>query len=364
MAVPRISTAVLASLAVLAAAGPAAAKPFLVSTAGTKPSVAVDLSGTTHIVWDSVAGDNTSTTHYCKVLRGGSACLAGSPKAFAPVPGDQDFGGPRVFLTGGRNVLIVTTRCCTSEQGPDQEFHGTRLFALSSSDDGATFGPATWIGTQVPDLGAAFTSGAVLALGVGTDGTAIQSASLRSFAATPRTITAKQASSGGIGVSPRGNLVAYADDANNVFAGPLKGDPNGAAIAFKALGRGSDVSVTSGAKGADLFYRTTGPKARYIVRRYAGGKPGKISAVSEAGFPIFGTAFQDGPGRVHAAWQGDLGLTYRVSGTNGRGFGKMVRLSKKSGFFNLALAANPKGRATVAYDSNGFRGRVGGFTVG
>jgi hypothetical protein len=364
MGMPRTSAALVVVLAALAASASAGARPFVVSTGGNKPAVAVDLSGTTHIVWDSVARDNTSTTHYCRVARNGSACLAGSPRSFVPAPGDQDFGGPRVFLTGRRDVLVVTTRCCTSTEGPDQALHGTRVYAFSSSDGGKTFGPATWIGTQVPDLGAAYTGGAVLTLGVTDNGTAIQSAPVGGFAGTPRTITSKLAESGGVGVSPKGNVVAYADAGHNVFAGPLRGDPNGATIPFKGLGRGSDVVLTSGAKGVDVFYRTAGNKIRYIVRRYAGGDAGPISAVSEAGFPIFGTVFQDGPGRIHAVWQGDLGLTYRVSKTNGRRFGKPRVLSTKSGFFDLAIAANPKGKATVAYDSNSFKGRVGGFTAG
>lgn len=348
----------------LAAAGPAAAKPFLVSTSGNKPSIGVDLQGTTHIAWDSVASDNTSTTHYCRVPRGAIKCQAGSERTFAPVAGDQDFGGPRLFLTGPRNVLIVTARCCTAEQGADQEFHESRLFAFSSSNGGGTFGNATWIGTQVPDVGAAFSKGAFLSLGIADDGTALQSASLAGFTGTPHTITPKLANTGGVGVSPKGNIVAFADAQNNLYAGKLVGDPNSATVNFKGLGKGSDVVVTSGAKGTDVLFKTTGKQARYLVRRYVGGTPGKTTSVSEGGFPIFGTAFQDPVGRIHTAWQGDLGLTYRVSNKAGNHFGKMRKVSGKTGFFNLVVAANPKGRATIAYDSNGFRGRVGGFTVG
>lgn len=360
----RISAVPLAVLALLVTTAPAAARPFFVSVDGNKPAVAADLAGTTHIVWDSVAADHTSTTHYCRVARTGSTCLPGTSRFFTPAAGDQDFGGPRIFLTGPRDVLLVTTRCCTSVEGPDQTTHGTRVFAYFSSDGGATFGPAAWIGTQVPDLGAAYDRGSILLLGIAIDGTAIQSAPLIGFAGTARALTGKLGQSGGVGVSPRGNVVAYADADHNVFLATLPRALTGGAVAFQPLGKGSDVVVTSGAKGTDVFYRTTGPRARYIVRRYAGGRPGKTAAVSEPGFPIFGTAFQDGPGRVHAVWEGDGGLTYRVSRTNGRGFGKARRLSSKSGFFNLALAANPKGQAVVAYDTNRFHGRVGGFTTG
>lgn len=356
--------AALVVLASLAATGSAGAKPFVVSTSGNKPSVAVDLQGTTHIAWDSVSSDNTSTTHYCRVPRGAIRCAAGSERMFTPVTGDQDFGGPRLFLIGPKNVLVVTARCCTGDVGADQEFHESRTFAYSSADGGRTFGDPTWIGTQVPDVGAAFAKGAFLSLGIADDGTAIQSASLGGFAGAPRTITPKLANTGGVGTSPKGNVVAFADAQNNVFAGKLVGDPNGATVNFKSLGKGSDVVVTSGAKGTDVLFKTTGKTQRYLLRRYVGGTPRKTTSVSEGGFPIFGTAFQDAVGRVHTAWQGDLGLTYRVSDKAANHFGKMVKVTGRTGFFNLVIAANPKGKATIAYDTNGFRGRVGGFTAG
>jgi hypothetical protein len=112
------------------------------------------------------------------------------------------------------------------------------------------------------------------------------------------------------------------------------------------------------------MYRTNGPNYRYVIRRFAGGKAKRPSGVTEAGYPIFANAAQDGSGRVHAVWQGRLGLTYRRSAKSGRGFGRFTRLSRRSGFFNLVVAANAKGRAAVAYDSNGTAGRVGGFTAG
>lgn len=367
MAMLRLRAVPLVLVATLAAAGPATAKQFVVSAAGNKPSVAVDNSGTAHVVWDSVATDNTSTTHYCRVARSATGCLSGSERTFSPVPGDQDFGGPRVYLAGGgKSVTVVLSRCCTTTDGPDGQSYGTSTWATSSADGGGTFGAPAWIGTQVPDLGATLARGAFFALGVAGDGSALQlqSSPLTGFAGPPNTVSTKSANSGGIGTSPKGDVVAFADAQNNVFAGKLVGDANSAHIAFKSLGKGSDVVVTAGPQGVDVFYKTTGKNARYIVRRYKGAKAGKISAVSEAGFPIFGNAFQDASGRVHAVWQGDRGLTYRRSGTSGGGFAKPKSLSNKASFFNLVVSANPQGKAALVYDSNGFAGKVGGFTVG
>lgn len=367
MAMARFCALPLALLVMLAVAAPASARPFTLSTAGNKPSVAVDTSGTAHAVWDAVAADNTSTTHYCRVARNGAACLPGSEKTFAPVAGDQDFAGPRVFLTGGQNVVVVTTRCCTSADAPDGAVYGSRTYAISSANGGATFGEPRWIGTQAPDLGATFARGAFHALGFAGDGSALQlqSARLDAFAGPPNAISTKTADSGGVGTSPKGDVVAFADAKSNVFAGALNGDPNAAAITFRSLGKGSDVVVTAGPSGVDVFYKTNGRNnQRYIVRRYRGTESSRIAAVSEAGFPIFGNAFQDGRGRLHAVWQGDGGLNYRRSARSGRNFGKPRRLSPKTKYFNLVVAANPKGQATMVYDSNSFAGRVGGFTAG
>jgi hypothetical protein len=273
---PRLSLVSLALLATLVAAAPAGAKAFTVSTAGNKPSIAVDASGAAHVVWDTVAAD-TSTTHYCKVPRAAAKCATGTEKTFAPAEGDQDFGGPRIFLTGGQGILIATARCCNSSEGPDGQFHSTRLFAFSSGDGGATFGPAAWIGTQAPDIGAAYSAGTVLTFGITGSGSGLQGAPVGGFSGTENTITSLLGTSGGIGVSPRGNLVGIGAG-GNVLAGPLDGDANTSSVAFQQVAKGTDVVVTSGPKGADLFYKTNAKNARYVVRRYAGGKAGPVTA--------------------------------------------------------------------------------------
>ena len=79
---------------------------------------------------------------------------------------------------------------------------------------------------------------------------------------------------------------------------------------------------------------------------------------------MFGNLAQDGRGRIHAVWLGDRGLTYRASRPNGKRFGRKRLLSRRSSYFNLVVAANPKGKAAVAYDANRDSGRVGGFTAG
>lgn len=357
---------VLACLCAVAA--PAHAGKFTVSRTGNHPAVAVDASGTTHVVWDSVdspdADDATSTTIYCKVPRKARGCSAGSVRRFAPVPGDQDFAGPRVVLTGGRNVVIVFTRCCSEETAADGQAYTTRVFAASSSDNGASFGPSAWIGTTAPDLGGVLSNGTFLALGAADNGVALQGMKLGGFAGAQRLVTSKLADTAGVGASPKGGLVAFSDSAGRLFSGALNGDPASATIAFKGLGKGQDVHVASGPKGVDLMYLKPGRHAQYVVRRFASGKLAGTAGVSEAGAPIFGNLFQDAVGRVHAVWIGDRGVSYRRSAKSGRSFGKTQKLAPIGDLFNLVIAANAKGKVAVAYDSNVEAGKVGGFTAG
>ena len=361
----RVPSAVL--LAVLATAGCAAtasAKPFLVTTAGNSPHIAVDRTNVTHIVWDSTSADHTSTTHYCRVPRGANTCAAGSERTFAGFPADQDFGGPRVYLSGPRNITVITSRCCMLVERAPGEAYATRVYAYTSTDGGATFSEPVWIGTQVPDVGAILGSAGFFALGITENGTGLQNMRLDGFTSATNVVTPELAASGGVGVSPKGNLIAFATANQVVRVGALRGDANTATVRFSVLANGSDVVVASGSKGPDLLYRTKGKNARYVTRRFDGTKLSKTTVVSEAGLPIFGTIFQDPEGRVHAAWQGDRGLTYRRSAKSGRSFAKMRSLSRKFSFYSLVVAASPKGKATVAYDSNVENGRVGGFTTG
>lgn len=355
---------VLAALALLVAAAPAGARPFQVTDAGNAPSVAVDRRGTAHVVWDAVAPDETSTTHYCQVPRPAAACEPGSHRTFAPVPGDSDFAGPRIFLAGRRDVVVATSRCCTSDVGPDGQVHASRLYVVRSRDGGRSFAEPAWIGTQEPGFGAALDGGTLITFATGDSGPGLQAAPLTGFTGTVNPASSRSLISGGVGVSPRGGVVAFSDVADNLFVAALPGDPNTGTLAPRAAGKAREVVVTSGPRGVDVLSLTPGKDTRYVIRRYANRRAGPSTPVSELGFPVFGTAVQDARGRVHAAWMGELGLTYRRSDPDGRRFSAPRRVSPRFAFYALALGANARGQAAVVYDSNRPAGRVGGFTIG
>jgi hypothetical protein len=105
---------VLTPLIALAAAVPAqAAHPFALTRSGEQPALAVDRGGTGHFVWDQRGPNGASITHYCRVLRSGRGCLAGSERTFQPTQtndptNDVDFQGPRVFLPPDGRVIVLT----------------------------------------------------------------------------------------------------------------------------------------------------------------------------------------------------------------------------------------------------------------
>lgn len=361
---PRFCAVPLILLAALLAAGPAGARSFTVSKSGNNPSLAVDPAGTAHIVWDTVTASGASTTHYCRVPRSAAGCASGSARTFAPEAGNQDFAGPRVYVQGGgKRVVIVTSRCCTSADAPDGLSYDSHLYSFVSSDGGKSFAAPTWFGSLAPELGGSLGPGDVFwTLGITDNGTSLQASPIGAFQGAVNTISTKNAQEGGVGTAGKVAVVAF-NDVTNVYAGRVSADPN-AAASVTQVAKGEDTHVDSGVKGPDVLYRTSGSKARYVVQRWSGSKLGPAQAVSETGFPVFGNLFQDAAGRVHTVWQAGNGVIYRVSDTNARHFGKKKVLSGKTGFFNLLVAANPKGKATVVYDSNGYAGRVGGFTAG
>src|SRR3954452_3601994 len=114
------------------APGAQAGVPFTVAP-GASPDVAVDAAGTAHVVW--YAAD---ALKYCQVRRGATSCSSAPLTLSAPLSPEP--GSAHVFLVGGSNELLSTTRCCPVE-----------IDTFSSADGGATFGGAVKIGAPAGD---------------------------------------------------------------------------------------------------------------------------------------------------------------------------------------------------------------------
>ena len=115
-----LKIAAVTTLALLAAASPAAAAGFLGT--GHDPGVAVDATGTAHVAWLAEAPGGTGTLQYCQVPRGKRACALR-----ASIPLEEDgFGKVQVMLPAPGTVQLVAPL-----------LEKTPLF--TSVDNGATF---------------------------------------------------------------------------------------------------------------------------------------------------------------------------------------------------------------------------------
>jgi hypothetical protein len=100
------------------------------------PDIAVDDSGTAHVAWNVSAGiPADDLLVYCRVPRGAKACDVSHTIS---LPG-TDFDGPQVVLTRSGAVVLTSGRCC---------FPAAPVFAVTSGDDGQSFGPPVTIADE------------------------------------------------------------------------------------------------------------------------------------------------------------------------------------------------------------------------
>ena len=346
----------LAAILALAVATPAhAAHSFVLTPSGAKPDVAVDRGGTGHFVWDERAGDGGSVTHYCRVVRSGRGCAAGTERTFRPVQvtdaaNNTDFDGPRVFVAPDGRVIVLTYRCCAID-GPN--FHSAALFRYISPDGGQNFDGGAIVGiTDMAD--AAFGPGdAVTTIGTGPGYTGAQAAPLAAFneaeAQLAPGVTAVDKA-----VAVTGTQTVAAIGNGKTFSVAIaNADPSATANwAFGPTAHGTDLALAAGPKGTFLLVLTG---RRYVLRRIDTTKArlGRTLVLTGRNFPIFGTASADAGGRIHAAWVQGRALRYRRTSKSATRLEGSHRLVAGNGFFDLAVGAGANGRGWVAWDSNG-----------
>ena len=346
----------VAAIAALAVASPAgAAHSFVLTPSGAKPDVAVDRGGTAHFVWDERAGDGGSVTHYCRVVRSGRGCAAGTERSFRPTQvtdaaNNTDFNGPRVFVAPDGRVIVLTYRCCAID-GPN--FHSAALFRYVSPDGGQNFDGGAIIGVTDMDDAAFGPGDAVTTIGTGGSYTGAQAAPLAAFneaeAQLAPGVTAVDKA-----VSVTGpQTVAAIGNGKTFSVGVANGDPSATASwAFGPTAHGSDLALAAGPKGTFLLVLTG---RRYVLRRIDMTKArlGRTLVLTGRNFPIFGTASADAGGRIHAAWVQGRALRYRRTSKSAARLEGSHRLVAGNGFFDLAIGAGANGRGWVAWDSNG-----------
>jgi hypothetical protein len=347
---------VLTPLLALAIAAPAqAAHSFVLTRSGAKPAVAVDRGGTGHFVWDQHGPNGASITHYCRVLRTGRGCLAGSERTFQPTQvtdpaNNVDFPGPRVFLAPDGRVIVLTYRCCAID-GPN--FHSSVLFRYVSADGGQTFDAGAIIGiTEMED--AAFGPGdAITSIGTGASYTGVQAAPLASYneaeaQLAPGVVAVDKA----IAVVGNQTIAAIGND-KTFHVGVANADPSVTANwVFGPAGHGTDLALAGGPKGTFLL---VGSGRRYVLRRVDTTKArlGRTLVLTPRDFPIFGTASADPSGRIHTAWVQGSALRYRRTSKSASRLEGTHILVHRGSFFNLVVGAGANGRGWVTWDSNG-----------
>jgi hypothetical protein len=143
---PVIVCLVMVAIALALAAPAQAARPITLGT-GEGPGLAIDEAGTAHIAWSEDLSDQASTLRYCRLPRGARAC---APLLALPAPGFTAPGTTAVFAPRPGVVHIVASR---------NRIVQPSLHVLTSVDGGASFGPATPLGTVSGVATAAFGPG-------------------------------------------------------------------------------------------------------------------------------------------------------------------------------------------------------------
>ena len=352
-----VATAI-ATIGLLLWAAGASAKPFTLSAKGQLPDIAVDDSGTGHIVWNQQVAGGDDVLHYCRLPRGAKAC---SPERTFNL-GGEDFQGPRALFGDGQ-LTLVTARCCFPED---------RLTILQSTNGGQSFGAAAYIAR--PTTLSSFSpmgGGGNAALGPGAFqvSTASSGSGGSYFQAAPMSPGAPISTAAQVDSDLPGPT-ADTVNASVGFADPLSpavayeqitsgrtyirswdgtGDYNSVLnwVPSQLVGSGDEPRLAGGLRGLYLLYRIGQPnKQRFVARRITPVGPGSKIPVSAKGSPIFRDFTEDAGGNLHAIWidNGDPDKLRYSRSTNGKSFSDPEKLAKgRDNVFNTAVGASDDG---------------------
>jgi hypothetical protein len=353
---------VLLAVLLLAAAAPAAkaSSSFAVGT-GNKPQIAVDSAGTAYVVFNHATGGLTSSVQFCKVPRGAKACSSS-----LELTADQEsFSPPYVFLPAPGVVQIITTRCCYT--GPNQ----TLLF--TSTDGGASFGPAQLVGSLDPSGDAILGPGNAISAVTDTVTASTKYQRVPADGSAPVTATSDLTSDeygGTVGLFNGNPVVAFWDfssgQPNHVDFSAYRGsgDPNDAASWTPAtpVGPGSSTRIASGPSGLFLMYQDGQPgQEHYYVRRYDGSAFGAPVDISGRETGYVNDFFEDPSGRLHAVWRVNPGAVRYTTSTNGTTWSPVVTADDEGsagGPFALQEAEAGDGQGWVAFDAGAGEGQI------
>jgi hypothetical protein len=340
---------------------------FQVGTGG-KPQVAVDASGTAHVVWNvTVSALNApDELHYCQVPAGATACT-GEKVLVAPL--DAIGRASYVFTTADGRVIAETYRCCNNAStGPRP---GNYVF--ESSDGGQTFTAARQIGNLDHQSDAAF-----------GPGNAISGANVAQHQQMPLTgapaSTFAELNTGfpgiptqaGIGIFNGTAPVQVITDGNghaefNTLTG-ANANSSGNWSGPKTLTPvGDEPVVAGGPAGLVLLYRIGDASTgfTYAARKYDGTTFGPPVNVTEKGDPIFADLYADPvSGAFHAFWTAngispnEFRWSHSADGVTWSTPQTVLSGAEPDNAYNLRVAAGPDGKGLAVYDRGGDSGQV------
>ncbi len=329
------------------------------------PAIAVDESGTAHIVWNvSIIGSDDDMV-YCRLPRGATSC---ERIQRIDLPG-EDFSGPKVVITRNDEIVLVSPRCC---------FPQAPVFTVTSSDGGDSFGPPVTVATEfsVLDEVALGPGDFSLALSGGNSGPDFASiwraAPLDGSNPGPRIPLSPFPKAYSVSTGfpdPTSPIVAYSD-LNDVYFRQWDGSgdyndvgnwlPEGPRVAS-----GSEPKLAGGVRGVYLIYLGSQPPYQYFVRSYDGsGFPASSEkVVSNPGTgqsAIRRDFIQDAEGNLHAVFlqrnkSGDWILKHRVSRDGNQSWNGSETLANGGPagvLYHLRAGAAPDGGGGIVGDNN------------
>lgn len=335
--------------------------------AGQTPTVFVDGAGTAYIAWAAVNG--TGPAYFCKLPRGATACAGGGPVTFTPpMSFDDTFAPPYVFQRPDGSLVFTI----------DRSFNQV---IWTSTDGGATWSPPTNaegnpIGDQNPSGDAILSpdgSAQEVITDVTTGGVKFQ---FQPFAGPKQTSNALFSSYeyGGSLATVSSSLTMAAfwqipnGGGNDSTAFSLyHGAPGTAMNDISAWSAptvidspAQDTRLAQGPAGVGLLENLGNPPSNLVYRRFdsASGTFGAPSSLIKNGTQEE-DAFQDGSGRVHAAWVQPSGLYYDRSDDGGSTWRTPVVIASGS-FANShpKVGAAPDGKGWLVYASAGGTGQA------
>jgi hypothetical protein len=279
-----------------ATAGADAGPPILDLGSGTNPTVAVDPAGAGHLAWIGTEA-TTTTLHFCRIPRGGSACEVRTPIATEGTSLTRPF-----VVVSGQRVQVLSYRYGLTGGA------FAAVFLFTSTDGGRTFDAGRRVGT-LPFSAAALGPGTAVSLTTHayTTGLGYQRVPLDDApAATEEAIlSGTHLYSGAVGLAGGTTpvvVMATGSGEAQVRRHLGAGDPNSAATWSDArdIGSGDWMHLASGAGG--LYLLAEQGDALY-VRRFDGETfaAGTAIPMGTGELPQGHLAIDPG-GRLHVVW--------------------------------------------------------------